>query len=107
MSSMVENQQRQNVSEQRGRGISSGDTSSSSNQVSTSGSTSKTWADELAALFECPVCLEMIVPPIMQCEKPKEFLVFFPNYITDPENHDIKVTIASIEYYKKSLFEKV
>lgn len=27
-----------------------------------------TLTDELAALFECPVCFEITLPPIMQCQ---------------------------------------
>lgn len=27
-----------------------------------------TLTDELAALFECPVCFEIVLPPIMQCQ---------------------------------------
>lgn len=27
-----------------------------------------TLTEELAALFECPVCFEIVLPPIMQCQ---------------------------------------
>jgi hypothetical protein len=55
------------------RGISSGETSASSSstcQLPTlpGGTTPGTLTDELAALFECPVCFEIVLPPIMQCQ---------------------------------------
>ena len=55
------------------RGISSGENSASSSsacQLPTlpSGTTPGTLTDELAALFECPVCFEIVLPPIMQCQ---------------------------------------
>ena len=41
--------------------------SGSSNQLSRL-PTPGTLTDELAALFECPVCFEIVLPPIMQCQ---------------------------------------
>lgn len=60
------------VSQKRGRGITSGETSSGSSssttQLSALSTTPGTLTDELAALFECPVCFEIVLPPIMQCQ---------------------------------------
>lgn len=55
------------------RGISSGETSASSSSTCQlpalpGGTTPGTLTDELAALFECPVCFEIVLPPIMQCQ---------------------------------------
>lgn len=60
------------VSQKRGRGNNTGETSSasssSSNQLSNLNTAPGTLTDELAALFECPVCFEVVLPPIMQCQ---------------------------------------
>ncbi|CAH1103302.1 unnamed protein product [Psylliodes chrysocephalus] len=60
------------VSQKRGRGTSTGETStassSSTNQLSALNTAPGTLTDELAALFECPVCFEVVLPPIMQCQ---------------------------------------
>lgn len=54
---------------QKRRGITSGDTSSgNSTQLPTLASAAGALTDELAALFECPVCFEIVLPPIMQCQ---------------------------------------
>lgn len=60
------------VSQKRGRGINNGDqppaAASSTNQLSALSVSPGTLTDELAALFECPVCFEVVLPPIMQCQ---------------------------------------
>lgn len=59
------------VGGQKRRGISGGEPSastSSSTQLSAIGTAPGTLTDELAALFECPVCFEIVLPPIMQCQ---------------------------------------
>ncbi|CAH1153816.1 unnamed protein product [Phaedon cochleariae] len=45
------------------RGITSGENSSTSTS-----SANQQITDEIAALFECPVCFEVVLPPIMQCQ---------------------------------------
>lgn len=42
-------------------------TSNTANQLSKIHSPG-TLTEELAALFECPVCFEIVLPPIMQCQ---------------------------------------
>lgn len=46
----------------RGRGVASTSSSSSSGVSSLSSST------DLASLFECPVCFDYVLPPILQCQ---------------------------------------
>ncbi|KAK5639294.1 hypothetical protein RI129_011786 [Pyrocoelia pectoralis] len=60
--------------QKRGRGnntggepSSSGATAGSTNQLPIMPTSPGTLTDELAALFECPVCFEIVLPPIMQC----------------------------------------
>lgn len=42
--------------------------SSTNNQVNSGDPKSSMTNDELASLFECPVCFDYIVPPILQCQ---------------------------------------
>lgn len=60
--------------QKRGRGnngggepSSSGTATASTNQLPIIPTSTGTLTDELAALFECPVCFEIVLPPIMQC----------------------------------------
>ncbi|XP_050314617.1 E3 ubiquitin-protein ligase SIAH1A-like [Anthonomus grandis grandis] len=54
---------------QKRRGVNTAETAAgSSSQLSALSSTPGTLTDELAALFECPVCFEIVLPPIMQCQ---------------------------------------
>lgn len=63
------------VGSQKRRGV-SGNGEPSGSGTSSSSNTSQlpviptpgTLTDELAALFECPVCFEITLPPIMQCQ---------------------------------------
>lgn len=62
------------MNQKRGRGTATvGEASGSNAQSSSSNQLSRlptpgTLTDELAALFECPVCFEIVLPPIMQCQ---------------------------------------
>lgn len=62
------------MNQKRGRGSATvGEASGSNAQSSSSNQLSRlptpgTLTDELAALFECPVCFEIVLPPIMQCQ---------------------------------------
>ncbi|XP_017778654.1 PREDICTED: E3 ubiquitin-protein ligase SIAH1-like [Nicrophorus vespilloides] len=66
--------QPQIISQKRIRGAVTGEPSGSSSTPSSSNTQISqlpnpgTLTDELAALFECPVCFEIVLPPIMQCQ---------------------------------------
>lgn len=45
----------------------SGSSGTSSSSTSTSNSTT-TMSTDLASLFECPVCFDYVLPPILQCQ---------------------------------------
>lgn len=59
------NSKRRGVANSTGSG-SSGTSSGSS--TSSNNTTTATMSTDLASLFECPVCFDYVLPPILQCQ---------------------------------------